>query len=95
MRVRLQKWGNSLALRIPKPFAGEADVSEGAELDLVVSEGRLVPTPVRRRRPSLAQLLSRVTPKNLHGEVDSGPPAATPLVLRLRAGCQPIRARPA
>ena len=74
MRVRLQKWGNSLALRIPKPFAGDADVSEGAELDLVVSEGRLVATPVRGRRPSLRQLLSRVTPKNLHGEVDSGPP---------------------
>lgn len=74
MRVRLQKWGNSLALRIPKPFAGDADVGEGAELDLVVSEGRLVATPVRRRLPSLRQLLSRVTPKNLHGEVDSGPP---------------------
>ena len=74
MRVRLQKWGNSLALRIPKPFAGDADVSEGAELDLVVSEGRLVATPVRGRRPSLRQLLSRVTPKNLHGEVDSGLP---------------------
>jgi antitoxin MazE len=74
MRVRVQKWGNSLALRIPKPFAGDADVSEGAELDLVVSEGRLVATPLRRRRPSLRQLLSRVTPSNLHGEVDAGPP---------------------
>jgi hypothetical protein len=29
MRVRVQKWGNSLALRIPKPFAGDVDVSEG------------------------------------------------------------------
>jgi antitoxin MazE len=74
MKVRVQKWGNSLALRIPKPFAGDADVREGTELDLVVSEGRLVATPVRRRRASLRQLLSRVTPKNLHGEVDSGPP---------------------
>jgi antitoxin MazE len=74
MRVRVQKWGNSLALRIPKPFAGDADVSEGTELDLVVSKGRLVATPVRGRRPSLRQLLSRVTPNNLHGEVNSGPP---------------------
>lgn len=74
MRVRVQKWGNSLALRIPKPFAGDADVSEGTQLDLVVSEGRLVATPLRRRRPSLRQLLSRVTPSNLHSEVDAGPP---------------------
>jgi antitoxin MazE len=74
MMVRVQKWGNSLALRIPKPFAGDAKVSEGTELGLVVSEGRLVATPVRRRRPSLRRLLSRVTRKNLHGEVDSGPP---------------------
>jgi antitoxin MazE len=74
MRVRVQKWGNSLALRIPKPFAGDADVSEGTDVDLVVSEGRLVATPVRRRRPSLRRLLARITPKNLHGEVHSGPP---------------------
>lgn len=74
MRVRVQKWGNSLALRIPKPFAGDAGVSEGTQLDLAVSEGRLVATPLRRRRPSLRRLLSRVTPSNLHREVDAGPP---------------------
>lgn len=74
MKVQVQKWGNSLALRIPKPFAADADVREGTELDLAVSEGRLVATPVRRRRSSLRELLSRVTSKNLHGEVDSGPP---------------------
>lgn len=74
MRVQVQKWGNSLALRIPKPFAADADVREGTELDLAVSEGRLVATPLRRRRPSLRQLLAKVTAKNLHGEVDSGPP---------------------
>jgi antitoxin MazE len=74
MRVQVQKWGNSLAVRIPKPFAADADVREGTELDLAVSEGRLVATPVVGRRSSLRQLLSRVTSKNLHGEIDSGPP---------------------
>ncbi len=74
MRVRLQKWGNSLAVRIPKPFAADADVREGTELDLAVSEGRLVATPVKRRRSSLRQLLSRITSKNVHGEADFGPP---------------------
>jgi antitoxin MazE len=74
MRVQVQKWGNSLAVRIPKPFATDANVREGTQLDLAVSEGRLVATPVRRRRPSLRQLLSRVTARNLHGVVDSVPP---------------------
>ncbi len=74
MRVRGRKWGNSLALGIPRPFAGDADVSAGTEVDLVASEGRRVATPVKRRRPSLRRLLSRVTPDTLHGEVESGPP---------------------
>jgi antitoxin MazE len=74
MRVRVQTWGNSLAVRIPKPFAADADVGEGSELDLEVSEGRLVATPVRRRRLSLRRLLSRVTSKNVHRGVDFGPP---------------------
>jgi antitoxin MazE len=74
MKVQVQKWGNSLAVRIPKPFAADVDVREGSELDLKVSEGRLVATPVRRGRSSLRELLSRVTSKNLHDEVDFGPP---------------------
>jgi len=47
-RVRGRKWGNSLALGIPRPFAGDADVSAGTEVDLVASEGRRVATPVKR-----------------------------------------------
>jgi antitoxin MazE len=74
MRVQVQKWGNSLALRIPRPFAEDADVRAGTLLDLCVSEGRLVAAPIRRRPASLKQLLTKVTKRNLHGEVDSGPP---------------------
>jgi len=36
MRVRIKKWGNSLALRIPKPFAEETAVTEGAVVDLSI-----------------------------------------------------------
>jgi len=74
MRVRVQKWGNSLALRIPKPFAEDAEVEEGVVLDLAVSRGKLVASPVRRKKFSLKQLLSKVSKKNLHGEEDFGPP---------------------
>ena len=73
MHVRVQKWGNSLAVRIPKPLAEDADVKEGTVLNLAVSEGKVVATPVERKKLSLKQLLAKVTRKNLHGEVDSGP----------------------
>ena len=53
MRARVQKWGNSLALRIPKAFAEESAVKEGTTVDLSISEGRLVAVPIRRRKPSL------------------------------------------
>lgn len=74
MRVHVQKWGNSLAVRIPKPFAEDAEVHEGTELDLSMSEGKLVATPVKKRRPRLKELLARITKDNVHGEVDSGEP---------------------
>ena len=72
MKVQVQKWGNSLAFRIPKPFAKEAAVREGTVLELSVSEGRLVAVPLRRKRPSLQSLLVKIEDSNLHGESDLG-----------------------
>ena len=73
MRVQVRKWGNSLALRIPKPFAEDAEVQEGTIVDLSVSEGKLVVTPVRKKKAALKQLLAKVHEGNLHSEVDFGP----------------------
>lgn len=75
MRVRVQKWGNSLALRIPKPFAVDAGVEQGTVVDVSMSEGRLIATPVRVQKMRLRDLLDRVTKANLHDEVDTGVPA--------------------
>lgn len=73
MQVRVQKWGNSLAVRIPKPLAEDAKVKEGTVLNLAVSGGKVVATPVKKKKLSLKQLLAKVNRKNLHAEVDSGP----------------------
>ncbi len=72
MRAKVQRWGNSLAVRIPKPFAAEAGLELESEVDVAVVYGALVitPTPV----PGLDELLARVTDENLHGEVDFGSP---------------------
>ena len=74
MYVRVQKWGNSLAVRIPKPLAEDAEVKEGTVLNLAVSDGKIVATPVRRRKLSLTQLLAKVNSKNLHAEIEFGLP---------------------
>jgi antitoxin MazE len=74
MHVRVQKWGNSLAVRIPKTLAEDADVKDGTMLKLAVSEGKIVATPIGKKKLSLRQLLAKVTPKNLHAQIDFDPP---------------------
>jgi antitoxin MazE len=73
MHIRVQKWGNSLAVRIPKPLAEDAKVEEGTVLNLAVSEGKVIATPVKKKQ-SLRQMLAKVSRKNLHAEVESGAP---------------------
>ena len=72
MRTKVQKWGNSLGLRIPKAFAEEVAVEEGAAVDLSVADGNLVVRPVRQRRFELGELLAGVSESNLHTEVSTG-----------------------
>jgi antitoxin MazE len=74
MITKIQKWGNSLGLRIPKSFAEEADVEPGSEVDLSVIDGGLVIKPLRKRKYQLSALLRRVTDSNLHDEVPTGEP---------------------
>jgi len=73
MRARVHKWGNSLALRIPKSFAAEVGLCENLVVDLSVREGKLVVQPHEEESPSLEDLLRGVTAENLHGEWDTGP----------------------
>ncbi len=73
MKTRVQKWGNSLALRIPKSFATEAGLQENAPVDLSLVDGKLVVQPVAPQPPTLGELLRGVTDQNLHGEWDTGP----------------------
>ena len=72
MQTKIQKWGNSLALRIPRSFAAEAQVEEGATVDLSVENGRLLVRPLRVRKYALKGLLRKVNRRNLHGEISTG-----------------------
>ncbi len=73
MKTRIQKWGNSLALRIPKSFADEVGLQRETSVEVSLSDGKLVITPVTEPKLNLKQLLAKVTKENLHHEVDTGP----------------------
>ncbi len=73
MTSRVQKWGNSLALRIPRPLAAEVGLKDNSPVELSLCEGKLIITPSAQPTVSLDDLLAKVTKKNLHDEVDTGP----------------------
>ncbi len=75
MQTKIQKWGNSLGLRIPKSFAEEAHVEAGSTVDISVAAGELIVRPVHRRTYDLASLIKGINAKNIHAAVETGAPA--------------------
>ena len=72
MDTTVQKWGNSLALRIPLSVAKDSHLHQGSVVDIALVAGKIVVKPRRRRHYALAQLLRGVTKRNRHAEVDWG-----------------------
>ena len=73
MKTKVQRWGNSLALRIPKPFAIEAGLDDGESVNISLEDGKIIiekPTSSY----SLEELLDGVTSENIHAEIDLGNP---------------------
>ena len=74
MRTKVQRWGNSLAVRIPKAFAEDVGIAENSQIEISLSDGDLVLSPARTPTFTLEGLLAGVTDDNLHQEVQTGPP---------------------
>lgn len=72
-RVSVAKWGNSLAIRLPRHVAQDLELDRGSELELDVVQGKLIARPLRQRRP-LAVLVKGITAANRHAATDWGPP---------------------
>ena len=72
MRAQIQKWGNSLAVRIPKAFAAELGLVQDSSVELALEDGSLVVRPSPSPEYHLSELLDRVTEDNLHTEEDYG-----------------------
>jgi antitoxin MazE len=82
MTATIQKWGNSLAVRLPKALADEARMREGARVELVSTpEGVLVKSK-RKPKPRyrLSALLAGITAHNVHPETDWGPSVGKEIV---------------
>ena len=72
MKTRVQKWGNSLALRIPKSFADEVGLQKETDVEVSLADGKIVVARLAKPKLTLEQLLSKVTKDNLQDEVDTG-----------------------
>ncbi len=75
MRAKIQKWGNSLAVRLPKAITKKAGLGIEDEVDVDVEDtGKVVLLPRVRKIYRLEELLAGITPSNLHDEMDFGEP---------------------
>jgi antitoxin MazE len=72
MQTRIQKWGNSLAIRIPSAFAQTAKLKDSTVVEVSLVNGKIIITLARPPRPKLKSLLAKITPQNIHAEVDTG-----------------------
>jgi antitoxin MazE len=75
MKTVVQRWGNSLAVRIPRHIARESQIDRGTRVEVSVANGNLVLAPLLKRRSySLASLVKKITPANRQVEIDFGKP---------------------
>lgn len=65
---QVQKWGNSLGIRIPKAIAMKVDIEEGSEIDFDIEDDKII---IKRKPKNLNELLSQITPDNIHKEVST------------------------
>ena len=70
--TRVQRWGNSLALRIPKAFALDAQLENDSMVEISVVDGQIIVKPVSAPSWSLDELLAGVKKNNIHQEIETG-----------------------
>ena len=77
MTVEIKKWGNSLAVRLPRDLARSLHLHDGSPVDLELKDGALIIRPhqqPRRGNVTLDELLTGVTPQTIHRNTDWGDP---------------------
>ncbi len=72
MLTKVQKWGNSLAVRILKAFSADARLENNMLVEILLVDGQIVVKPLSNTRCTLKTLLAGVNPNYLHHETDTG-----------------------
>lgn len=80
MTTKIQKWGNSLAIRIPKSFAESTHIVEGSEIKLSLEKNKIIITKKEKPKYTLKDLVSKINKKNQHNEISFGPPVGKELL---------------
>jgi antitoxin MazE len=70
--AQIAKWGNSLAIRIPKAVVRSAQLAEGDRLSMNLANDGSIVLRSTKRRYSLDELVARITPRNRHSETPWG-----------------------
>ncbi|HLR67231.1 MAG TPA: AbrB/MazE/SpoVT family DNA-binding domain-containing protein [Virgibacillus sp.] len=78
MTATVQKWGNSLGVRIPQKIAKQFDVVNGSKLEVIATDQGIMLKPVDNDS-TLEELLAKVTPENKHDEINFGGPTGREL----------------
>jgi antitoxin MazE len=73
MKTKIQKWGNSLAIRIPKSFAVQMEIEQNSVIDLSIIDGKIIVEPKKNKpKYNLTELLRDISEDNIHSETDWG-----------------------
>ena len=74
MTTTVQKWGNSLALRIPAALGKDAHLHKGSLVELVLSKGQIVLVPQKTKKYKLSEMAKKISKDNVHAEAGWGAP---------------------
>ena len=74
METSIQKWGNSLGVRLPKQLAEKQSLKAGTKVLVTETKTGVSIEVVKNQTRTLAQMIKSITPANLHKEVDWGAP---------------------
>ncbi|MBN2356669.1 AbrB/MazE/SpoVT family DNA-binding domain-containing protein [candidate division KSB1 bacterium] len=74
METKIQKWGNSLAVRLPKAFAEQTGIENGSDVRIFIKDGNIILVPIKDHETLLNDLLEQINSSNIHDEIDFGMP---------------------
>jgi len=80
MEAKIQKWGNSFAVRIPKAFAKQTGIENGSDVRISIQDGNIILMPIKDHLTLLNDLLDRIDSSNIHDEIDFGMPVGKELL---------------